>query len=139
LSGIEPVEKRELLEASLSAQSWRRYNTALALFNDFAKGQVEKIDSKKLENFVTFCINEKKLKTETVKSYIGSLKLWHELRGFSTEIFEKKVLRKMLDGSKNLEMYKLAKKPSRKVFTLPLLRILGHEIAKKIGQKKESK
>jgi hypothetical protein len=131
LSGIEPVEKRELLAASLSAQSWRRHNTALVLFKDFTKGQVEQIDSEKLENFVTFCINEKKLKTETVKSYLGSLKLWHELRGFSTDIFEKKVLKKMLDGSKNLEMYQLAKKPSRKVFTLPLLRILGHEIAKK--------
>jgi hypothetical protein len=62
--------------------------------------------------------------------YLSDLKLAHNLRGLETEIFNDFFIKSMLKGAENLALYKNISKRARLIMTLPLLKILGHEIAK---------
>jgi hypothetical protein len=62
--------------------------------------------------------------------YLSDLKLAHNLCGFKTEIFNDFFIKSMLKGAENLALYTNLSKMSRLIMTLPLLKILGHEIAK---------
>jgi hypothetical protein len=62
--------------------------------------------------------------------YLSDLKLAHNLRGFKTEIFNDFFIKSILKGAENLAVYTNLSKMSRLIMTLPLLKILGYEIAK---------
>jgi hypothetical protein len=61
--------------------------------------------------------------------YLSDLKLAHNLRGYSTDIFEDFFVKSMIKGAGNLALYSNITKRIRLIMTLPLLKILGHEIA----------
>ena len=131
LAGILDQKRKEFLAASLTLNSWRRHFSALKQFEQFLGKTLDEnhvMDRTCLENFAVFCL-QKKLKVDTIKAYIGGLKLWCELKGKETDSFDSKILKRILDGGKNLELYDIPKNPARKVFTLPLLKLMGHEIA----------
>lgn len=69
------------------------------------------------------------LKSNTVRSYISSLKIIHELGNFEFNV-NMPLINAMLRGAENLDLYNRVGKKSRKVMTMPLLRIIGHQIAK---------
>jgi hypothetical protein len=62
--------------------------------------------------------------------YLSDLKLAHNLRGLETKIFNDFFIKTMLKGAENLALYENISKRARLIMTLPLLKILGHEIAK---------
>ncbi len=62
--------------------------------------------------------------------YLSDLQLAHGLRGFNTEHFEDIFVKKMIKGAENLSLYTDICKRTRLVMTFPLLKLLGHEIAK---------
>ena len=88
------------------------------------------LDSESLQKFTSWAIFKRNLKASTVQSYIASLDLFHKLHKFEMEPFNDPILRSLLKGAENLSFYKDLTKGTRKVMTLPLLKILSHEIAK---------
>ena len=72
----------------------------------------------------------KDLKSSTVETYLSSLKTIHSLNNLDSSGFNNFVLNNILRGKENMELYSDVVKETRKVMTLPLLKILGNEIAK---------
>jgi hypothetical protein len=70
-----------------------------------------------------------KLKPSTVKSYLCSMATLHKLQNKSAENFSSYILKALIRGAENLRLYDLPAKETRKVMTLPLLKILGHALA----------
>ena len=81
-------------------------------------------------NFIAWATGEKKLKASTVKSYLSSLNFYHQLRGWGFQASSNTIVKAMLRGASNLELYRGLAKPAKKVMTLALLKILGHQISK---------
>jgi len=60
---------------------------------------------------------------------MSHIKLIHKLRGLDTSHCEDHHTKFLLRGAKNLHFYEQKKPASKKAMSLPLLKILGHEIA----------
>ena len=75
--------------------------------------------------------HKKKLKSVTVEAYLSAIDLKHKLMGFQNFEKSNQIIKLLLKGSENLEIYSSKQKTNRNVMTLPLLKILGHEIANK--------
>jgi hypothetical protein len=87
------------------------------------------MDLETLRNFVNWALTKHKLSCNSTKVYLSDLKLAHNLRGFKTDIFNVFFVKSMLEGAENLALYTNLTKLTRLIMTLPLLKILGHEIA----------
>lgn len=129
------ISERSKLQVSagLAKGTWERHTAAKNAFNLF-----EKFDSKRhdwplsvesISNFIAWGFDHKNLKATTVKSYVNSLKTIHELKNLSSTNFNSKIVKIQLKGIENLEIYKTEVKATRKVMTLPLLKLIGHKIA----------
>jgi hypothetical protein len=70
-----------------------------------------------------------KLKPSSVKSYLNSLATLHKLRNMPHENFSCYLVKTLVRGAENMNFYNTDKKETRKVMTLPLLKILGHALA----------
>ena len=79
--------------------------------------------------FTSWALTEKKLKHTTVSQYLHAIELYHKLRGFEDYTVENTIIKLLLKGSENMSIYTSKKNTNRNVMTLPLLKILGHEIA----------
>ena len=127
--GVSP----ELMGASLSANSWNRYNAALNSWNSYIKHTGKMFSwpfkANLLRGYVGWAINVKHLQPNTVRIYLSDLKLAHELRNKSTTEFEDFFLKKMLKGADHLKMYTSIKNKTKLVMTFQMLRILGHKVA----------
>jgi hypothetical protein len=111
LVGFIDGKKKDFMAASLSTNSWKRHFSAIKQYGMFCRCENiinMSVDENYLENFVIYCI-ERGLKIDTIKSYIGSLKLWCELNNKDTEVFKSLILKKILIGGKNLELYRTPK------------------------------
>jgi hypothetical protein len=80
----------------------------------------------------------KGLKTSSIKIYLASLETLHVVRAESASVFQHKLVKIHLRGAANLELYKAPAKATRKVMSLPLLKLLGHEIAS-VGWQEDSR
>ena len=83
-----------------------------------------------ISEFVTWAAVTQKLKAQTIKSYLSSLKFVHKLNNFPCENCSGFIPDTILKGIENLEFYSSILKESRKAMSLPLLKLLGHEIAR---------
>jgi hypothetical protein len=79
--------------------------------------------------FASWAILNRHLKTSTVRTYLSNLSTAHELKGFGRVSCLQPLTKRVLKGAENLDFYNSIAKSSRKVMTLPLLKLLGHEIA----------
>ena len=75
-----------------------------------------------------FCLNTEKLKSSTVESYLSAISFVHKLNNWKNPCFSF-VIKSMLTGAENLNFYSEISGASRKVMTLPVLKILGHQLA----------
>jgi hypothetical protein len=80
-------------------------------------------------NFTAWALTENRLKSSTVRSYLSSLATIHRLRNVSDENFSNYVVKTIIRGAENLALYEDYAKDTRKVMTLPLLKLIGHELA----------
>ena len=123
-----------LLAASYAASSWRKLNSALHSITEYTgtleggEGLEWPIPSKTLEGYICWAV-EKGLKANTVEQYINSLETIHKLRNLDSSTCTAFSIDRLIKGAKNREQYSKAPKHTRKVMSLPLLKILGHEIA----------
>ena len=128
-----PAETQHLLEAAFCQATWRKHEAAFNCFKKFEDSTLSHthwpIPINVLYSFTTWACNIKKLKSSTVESYLSSLKTIHSLRLLDCAAFDNFVLKSILRGKENLEIYSLEGKPSRKVMNLHTLKLLGHEIA----------
>lgn len=128
-SGIHQTA-RPYLSAAYTRGSWRRHAAALSCFSLFEaeSGQAPwPLDISTIVNFCAWGFKSRNLRASTMNSYLSSLKCMHELKGLNSDGFKSYPVKTVIRGKENLEIYS-APKHTRKVMTLHLLRLLGHEI-----------
>ncbi len=122
-----------LMSASKSASSWNRYSSALKCLDQFATASnlplTWPVSRVFLRNFVQWALLSKKLSPATLKLYLSDIKTAHKLKDVHIENFSDFFVNSMLKGASNLALYNSISSKARLVTTLPLLNILGHEIA----------
>ncbi len=74
------------------------------------------------------CCNN--LKASSISAYLSSLKCLHDLLLQDSSAFISPRVKAVLKGVENAEAYKPFLSGSRKVMSLPLLKLLGHEISR---------
>ena len=128
-----PESTRRLVAASLSNSSWNKNTSALKKFEHFEKHvgvtYTWPLSEEVIQKFVDFCLSKDKLKAATVNSYLSTLSFVHKINSWKNPCFNF-VTKAMLTGAENFNFYTEISGSSRKVMTLPVLKILGHQIAK---------
>jgi hypothetical protein len=80
-------------------------------------------------DYISWAIFKRNLRASTIRSYISSIAFLHRLNNLDPSGCESFLTTIALQGAVNLEFYNNMAKNVRKVMTLPLLRILGHQLA----------
>ena len=122
----------DLLSASLSSSTWRRVEAAYKSWLSFSSSNKTSsawpAKSDSLANFVNWAARKEGLKAATISVYLSSLKSLHRLLGLSVSDFDSLRVKSTVKGAENLEIYSTHTRASRKVMSLPILMLLGHEI-----------
>ena len=121
-----------LIAAAFSQASWRSLEAAWNCFISFTvlKGfPSESINQLSASQFINFMLTEKNLKHSTAESYLSSLSTIFKLKGADCSCLHSYHSKILLKGGKILSSLEGIPTPSRKVFSLDLLQLLGHEIA----------
>jgi len=123
----------KLVTAAYAEGTWKKI---LSAFNTFRKFCIESdsnpsfpISEKTLGHFINWATFDKNLNPSTVSAYMSHIRLLHKLQGLSTEGCDSFLCKVQIRGAQNLQFYKESISRTKKVMTLPLLRILGHELA----------
>jgi hypothetical protein len=128
-----PVHIAEIIAASYAKSSWCKLSSALNALNNFAtetKFNVTfPIQQITLLNFAAWGHNVKNWKASTISAYISSIATIHRLRNIDDSSCNDWLTNQLIQGVENMEMYTVNPKETRKVMTLPLLIILGNQIA----------
>jgi len=123
-----------LIHASLAKSTWGKYASGWKAFDDF-QFFVKKRFSWPLSNdtvrgFAIFCLTEKNLQPSSVKGYISAVSLLQKLQGFKALDTNDDILTMILRGASNLAQSSSSQPHnSRRVMTLPLLRIFGNRLS----------
>jgi len=83
-----------------------------------------------VQKFINWAVLEKEYATSTVRAYINHLATLHKLKNLSEASCKNFVNNAMLNGAENLTFYSDKAQRQKNVMTLPLLRVLGHELIK---------
>ncbi len=125
---------RSLIQASMTSGSWNKLNSALHCFSQFEseRNQISPwpLSDKVLCDFVSWVVLSRGLKTSTAKTYLSNLSTIHELKGLGRVNCFQVLTKRVLKGAKNIAFYKSMASESTRVMTLPLLKLLGHEISR---------
>jgi hypothetical protein len=122
------------IHASVAASTWSRYATGWRAFQNFQiKAKKEftwPLSKKTLQAFAGFCLVEKKLKPSSIKTYLSSLVMLHKLKGFDDYKLADGAADSILRGASNALMAN-PEPPAmkRRAMTLPMLKLLGHQLA----------
>jgi hypothetical protein len=118
----------------MTTGSWNKLHSALQCFLQFESERKQAftwpLSDVVLCDFVSWAITFKGLKPSSVKTYLSNLSTIHELKGLGKNNCFQTLTKRALKGAENVSFYKNLTTDSRKVMTLPLLKLLGHEIAK---------
>jgi hypothetical protein len=101
--------------------------TASNTFLSFSKTAIEScITQDQITSFIWWCYTEKNLKYATINTYVSSLATLQKLMGNNQDFATSYLTKTVLKGVRNAKAVQTPKESSRLVFTLPLLKILGH-------------
>jgi hypothetical protein len=122
-----------LMAASRASSTWDRYRTAIRSFEKFSESKNSQcswpIPVNLAREYVSWALKSKNLSPNTVKLYISDLCTAHLLKGLQPSFVSDFFIKSMIKGAENLSLYSNITKHAKLVMTLPLLKILGHEIA----------
>jgi hypothetical protein len=119
-----------LLIAAYSQSYWKTMESAFnALQNCFNFKTIIVPSQAQVLEFISWGYKEKNWKYATVNSYISCLNTLFKLKNVNTNVFNSYTTKTALKGVRNLDEINANCKRIRKVFSLPLLKILGHSIA----------
>jgi hypothetical protein len=123
----------DLVAAAYADSSWKKFSCALNLFEKFCKSSEIiphfPINEEVLSSFINWAILVNRMKPSTLTAYLSHLKLIHKLRNLSDKSFDSFICKTQMRGAENLNFYSGSQPVVKKVMSLPLLKILGHEIA----------
>ena len=125
----------KLVLYSVSSQTWARHCSAWKLYHEFCRnfGISNKlpVSIKNARGFVTWAVTSRKLKSATVRSYILSLNVAHQLSSFDEKNLNSDPCIKMaLKGAKNYSDLTATCKKDRLPMSIDLLKILGHRLSR---------
>lgn len=127
----------EQLSAGLAKSSWAKHEAAHNSLKKYEKTVMCKctwpLSEQNLAKYCTWGVKNN-LKCKTIRSYLSSLETLHDFKKMDTKNFKSKLLKTQLNGIQNIENYTSQCKNTRKVMTVPLLRLLGHTISKTIWE-----
>jgi hypothetical protein len=122
------------VRASVAENTWKKHNSAWQCVKCYSRSSSIPITMPMQESFIcefaAWALKEKDLMPSTVTSYLSSLTTIHELQGFNNHNCLTPLAKKVIQGAQNLIFYNNLCKCTRKVVTLPMLKLIGHEIAK---------
>ena len=125
---------KKLLYASYSDSTWSKNCCALKCLKDFGiRKNVDvtlPLSNETVHIFLEWCKTDKNLKPSTIKSYLHSIVIAHKMNNLDHSPCISFISRQLIRGMENLEFYSKSKSKTRKVMTLPLLKLAGSEIAK---------
>lgn len=128
-----PDSTVNIIAAAYAKSSWSKLNSAMncvisyATFSNVVVSFPMSTDF--LLNFASWAHHTRKLKANTINSYVSSIATIHKLRNVDDSNCHNFLTKTLINGVRNLEMYDTKPKSTRKVMSLPLLTILGNEIA----------
>ena len=126
-------ENQSLLSAAFSSGTWKSYKSSWNNMSAFCKCKNKNLSFPLSQEFINSYINwlvlEKNLKYTTVSSYLSSLNSVLKLKGLDSPNLDSFMTKTLLRGGKTVTILNQNPRPTRKVMTLDLLKILGHEIA----------
>jgi len=122
-----------LVSACYADNTWKKLGSALNSLQLFANQSnlylTWPVSSDTVNTYIEWAVITKKLSPGTVSTYIANIALIHKLRNLDSSACTNFIGQKMLRGAENLQFYSSVPKNTRKTMTLPLLKILGHELA----------
>ena len=134
LNSLFWADIQQFLSAAFAQSTWRRHEAALNSCKQFdsasSSSHLWPLSSETLQSYTSWAFTVKDLKSFSVETYLSSLKCIHSLQNLSTQSFDSYILKTMIGGKENMEIYSGESKTARKVMTLDLLKLLGHEISK---------
>ena len=118
---------------SKTSSTWAKHISAWKLYDIFILETNQdswNMDIFKARQFVVWALNTRKLKPDTVKTYLYSIKLAHVLKNVQCDSFSKDDIIKMsLKGAGNIQMLNDSTHIIRAPMLLNTLLILGHRIS----------
>jgi hypothetical protein len=126
--------KPDLIAAAYANSSWSKILSARNCFEKFEKdaGKIFAwpLNQFVIKEFIEWAVLIKNMSAGTVESYLHCIEIIHRLKNCDGSACSSKITKLLIRGAENLEFYKNPKNLERRVMTLPLLRLIGHEIAK---------
>jgi site-specific recombinase XerD len=122
------------IHASVAASTWSRYRTGWRVFEEFQTRAKKEftwpLDDETIQGFVGYCLAERKLKPSSIKTYLSSLVKLHKLKGYKNYTIDRETVTAVTRGATYL-MLTGPQPPTnkRRVMTLQILRLLGHQLA----------
>ena len=123
-----------LYQSVISCQLLGKHNSAWHCFLKFCSVKSLRValplPNTAICDFTAWALKHCSLKPSTVKSYVSSLSSIHEVNGFAGYNCLSPTVKRIIQEAQNLQFYEEISKCTRKVMSLPLLKLIGHEIAK---------
>ena len=123
-----------LLGAAYADSTWSKIISALNSFELFEIYHMTTyqwpLSQEVIAKFIQWAAFVKNLSPNSIVAYVSHLKLIHKLRCLNHSSCECFLTKTLIRGAQNLMFYSQANYNVKKVMTLPLLKLLGHEISK---------
>lgn len=122
-----------LLSAAYTQQTWKAYEAAYNSFRAFETYSNSThpwpLTQNTINAYIAWAALVKHLRMTTITTYVASITSIHRLLGHEINISASFITKVMLRGAEHIQTETQPAKTTRKVFTLALLKILGHQIA----------
>jgi len=124
---------RQLVTNGIRPSTTKKYESAWHCFTQYLVATNQKllfpVDRDVIRGFVFWAIDNRKLKANTVKSYLSAISFAHTVRGFDKNSNSiDGLVDLMLSGASNISTEKASVTKKRRAMSLPLLKILGHKV-----------
>ena len=130
LKTIHNCEMVGLLTASIASSTWLKHGSALKSFKKFEIFSEQNfqwpLSKECVRGYIFWAVSKTKLRPSTVQSYVASFSFIHKINDLDSKNCSDFVVKSLKRGAENLNFYREITVNSRKVMTLPLLKILGH-------------
>jgi len=120
----------KLVISSNTKSTWNKHSSAWKSYENFCSSQNLRAWPASIQNLRAYSVSAlscKSLKSDTVKSYLGSIARFHELNNWPTiEAFKDPIVKLILKGATNVSPR--PNMPRKIAMSPPLLALLGHKI-----------
>ncbi len=127
------VSSNILVNAGLTRSSWEKLSSAVNCFEKFEHDQRKKFDwplsHVVIVEFCTWAFSKQLLKASSIKAYVSAIATVHRLMGLEEKFSGNYLVKLALRGAENMELYKARPRFQRRAMSVPLLKIIGNEIA----------